>query len=86
MAPFFGKGGGGGGGFEPLLPQMLFDFAEIAEILNRGSLLLPVRKTHCLKHPSKFLILAQMECSFINYNFGSFCWGPIYHSKTKKIA
>ena len=47
--PLFSEGGGEGGGrgegvFEPLLPQILFDFAEI---LNRGSF--PVRETQCFK-------------------------------------
>ena len=57
MAPFFWKGGGGEG-FEPLLPQALFDFAEV---LHRGTL--PVRETQGLKNPSKFWILAQVECT-----------------------
>ena len=38
-----------GAAFEPLLPQILFDSAEI---LKRGSL--PVRETQCLNNPSKF--------------------------------
>ena len=37
------------GEFWPLLPQILFD---LAEILHRGSLL--IRPTKCLKNPSKF--------------------------------
>ena len=38
-----------------LFPQKLFD---LAEILTRGS---PIMQTHCLKNPSKFWKLAQME-------------------------
>ena len=45
---FFGREEGGEG-FEPLLPQTLFDFAEV---LHRGTL--PVRETQGLKNPSKF--------------------------------
>ena len=44
------------GGFGPLLPQILFD---LADILTRCSL--PMRQTHCLKNPSKPWILPQME-------------------------
>ena len=44
------------GGFGPLLPQILFN---LAEILTRNSV--SIRKTQCLKNPSKFWILAQME-------------------------
>ena len=54
MAPFFRRGEG----FEHLLPQIFFGFAET---LNRGSL--PVKETQCLKNPSKFSILAQIECT-----------------------
>ena len=60
--PLFSKGrggrGGGGRGFEPLLLQILLDFAEI---FNRGSL--SVQETHCLKNSPKFWILAQIECT-----------------------
>ena len=69
--PFFleGRGNGeGGGSFEPLLPQILFEFAEI---LNRGSL--PVRETQCLKNSSKFWILAQMEYTK-SLQFWSILW------------
>ena len=45
-------------GFWALLPQILFN---LAEILTRG--ILPIRQTQCLKNPSKFWILAQMECT-----------------------
>ena len=45
MASFFGRREGD---FEPLVPQILLDFAEI---LNKGSL--PVRETQCLKIGSK---------------------------------
>ena len=44
------------GVFWPLLLQKLF---VLVEILTRGSL--PIRQTQCLKNPSKFWILAQME-------------------------
>ena len=43
------------GFFWLLFPQKLFD---LAEILTRGS---PIMQTHCLKNPSKFWKLAQME-------------------------
>ena len=46
------------GWFWALLPQILFD---LAEILNRDSA--PIRVTQCLKSSSKFSILAQMECT-----------------------
>ena len=46
------------GGFSALFPQILFD---LAEILTRGSL--PKRRAQCLKNPSKFWILAQMQCT-----------------------
>ena len=46
------------GGFSALLPQILFG---LAEILTRGSL--PERQNQCLKNPSKFWILGQMQCT-----------------------
>ena len=61
VAPFFrrrGEGLEGWGWFEPFLPQILFNSAEI---LNRGSP--PVRETQCLKNASKFWILVLMECT-----------------------
>ena len=45
-------------GFGALLPQIFFN---LAEILTRGILL--TRQTKCLKNPSKFGILAQIECT-----------------------
>ena len=45
------------GFFWPLSPQILFD---LAKTLTRGS---PIRETYCLKNPSKFWNLAQMECT-----------------------
>ena len=68
-----------GAAFEPLLPQILFYFAEI---LNRGSF--PVRETQCLKNPSKFGFWLKWNAPKV-YSFGLF-WGPMYHLKTKKIA
>ena len=44
------------GVFGSLLPQIFFN---LAEILTRCSV--PIRKTQCLKNPSKFWILTQME-------------------------
>ena len=46
------------GGFGPLLPLILFN---LAEIFTRGSL--PIRQSQCLKNPSKFRILVQIERS-----------------------
>ena len=43
--------------FLPLSSQILFD---LAKTLTRGS---PIRQTYCLKNPSKFWNLAQMECT-----------------------
>ena len=51
MAPFLKCGWA-----RALAPQTFFD---LAEILNRDSL--PTRQTQCLKNPSKFWILAQIE-------------------------
>ena len=45
-------------GLGALLPQIFFN---LAEILTRGILL--TRQTKCLKNPSKFGILAQIECT-----------------------
>ena len=41
--------------FLPIFPQLLLD---LAKILTIGS---PIRYTHCLKNPSKYWNLAQME-------------------------
>ena len=46
------------GGFSALFPQILFGPAEI---VTRGSLL--ERQNQCLKNPSKFWILDQMQCT-----------------------
>ena len=77
--PWNGPFLGGGVGLGSLLPQILFD---LAEILNRG--ILPIRQTHCLENPSKFWISAQMEHTQ-SYSFGPF-WDPIYYWKTKTIS
>ena len=50
---------------------------------NSGQRYTKIRKTQCLKSPSKCWILAQMECCWWKlYSFGSY-WCPIYRWKTK---
>ena len=44
----------------------------------------PIRKTQCLKNPSKFWIWLKWNAAEV-YSFGPF-WGPIYFRKSKNIA
>ena len=67
------------GGFWALLPQILFD---LAEILTRG--ILPIRQIQCLKNPTKFWILTQMECTQ-NLQFW-FILGPNLLSENQKYC